>query len=243
MSDIPDWAQAARDSWQWRGSGMPSFAVLPGPSQVSVWDFPRPPKVAFDTREVVVRWGDIEVVRTSRAVLVLEPPTRQPSTCLGQMSPGTCSSRRQADLFANGRGQRNTGRWPRDHAVCRRSPGATLIRCRARSRYQIVSRSTPSRFNAPSGVRLYDRSLAAFMAAGSRLSWWGHSKAWRAVPVGERHAQWCGSGQTDAPDVECEGTSLPGCDHEPDLADPCGVERWCARDSPSPEAGMKCRYR
>ena len=76
MSDIPEWAQAARDSWQWRGSGRPSFAVVPGPSQVSVWDFPRPPKVAFDTREVVVRWGDIEVVRTSRAVLVLEklPP-------------------------------------------------------------------------------------------------------------------------------------------------------------------------
>jgi uncharacterized protein (DUF427 family) len=78
MSDVPAWAQAARDSWQWRGLARPSFAVVPGPGQVSVWDYPRPPKVAFDTREVVVRWGDIEVARTSRAVLVLEtahPPT------------------------------------------------------------------------------------------------------------------------------------------------------------------------
>jgi uncharacterized protein (DUF427 family) len=78
MSDIPDWAQAARDSWQWRGSVRPSFAAMPGPGQVSVWDFPRPPKVAFDTREVVVRWGEIEVARTCHAVLVLEtshPPT------------------------------------------------------------------------------------------------------------------------------------------------------------------------
>lgn len=78
MVDIPDWAQAARDSWQWRGSIRPGFAVVPQPGQVSVWDFPRPPKLAFDTREVVVGWGEIEVARTCRAVLVLEtahPPT------------------------------------------------------------------------------------------------------------------------------------------------------------------------
>ena len=78
MSDIPDWAQAARDSWQWRGSVRPSFAAVPGPGQVSVWDFPRPPQLAIDTREVVIQWGEIEVARTNRAVLVLEtshPPT------------------------------------------------------------------------------------------------------------------------------------------------------------------------
>lgn len=78
MSDVPEWAQQARDAWQWRGSTRPSFAVVPGPGQVSVWDFPRPPKLAFDSREVVVQWGDVEVARTSRAVLVLEtshPPT------------------------------------------------------------------------------------------------------------------------------------------------------------------------
>ena len=78
MSNIPEWAQAARDAWTWRGAARPAFAAVPGPGQVSVWDFPRPPKQAFDTREVVVRWGAIEVARSSRAILVLEtshPPT------------------------------------------------------------------------------------------------------------------------------------------------------------------------
>ena len=78
MSNIPEWAQAARDAWTWRGAARPAFATVPGPGQVSVWDFPRPPKLAFDTREVVVRWGAIEVALSSRAVLVLEtshPPT------------------------------------------------------------------------------------------------------------------------------------------------------------------------
>ena len=78
MSNIPDWLQTARDHWQWRGTARPSFAALPQPGQTSVWDFPRPPRLLHDTREVVVRWGDIEVARTRRAVRVLEtshPPS------------------------------------------------------------------------------------------------------------------------------------------------------------------------
>jgi len=78
MSDLPDWAAAAREQWHWRGQARPPFAVAPGPGQVSVWDFPRPPRLAADTREVVVRWGDIELARTRRAVCVLEtshPPS------------------------------------------------------------------------------------------------------------------------------------------------------------------------
>ena len=78
MSDLADWIRSAREHWQWKGQTRPQFAVTPGPGQVSVWDFPRPPRLAPDTREVVVRWGDIEVARTRRAVLVLEtahPPS------------------------------------------------------------------------------------------------------------------------------------------------------------------------
>jgi uncharacterized protein (DUF427 family) len=78
MSGPPDWLQAARDQWQWRGHGRPPFAVPPGPGQVSVWDFPRPPALAPDTREVVVTWGGLEVARTRRAIRVLEtahPPS------------------------------------------------------------------------------------------------------------------------------------------------------------------------
>ena len=70
--DLPEWAQAARDQWQWRGQARPPFAVTPAPGQVSVWDYPRPPQVTLDAHEVVIRWGDVEVARTRRALRVLE---------------------------------------------------------------------------------------------------------------------------------------------------------------------------
>lgn len=69
---------AARAQWQWRGQGRPPFADAPAPGQTSVWDFPRPPQLAREPREVVVRWGALEVARTQRAWRVLEtahPPS------------------------------------------------------------------------------------------------------------------------------------------------------------------------
>jgi len=78
MAEPKDWLRAARDAWQWRGQVRPAFAVQPGPGQVSVWDFPRPPRLDADSREVVIRAGEREVARTRRAVLVLEtahPPS------------------------------------------------------------------------------------------------------------------------------------------------------------------------
>jgi len=78
MTSIPDWARAARDHWFWRGDQRPPFAETPANGQTSVWDHPRPPQIAADTREIVIRWGDVEVARTRRAVKVLEtahPPS------------------------------------------------------------------------------------------------------------------------------------------------------------------------
>lgn len=75
---LPPGVQAARDQWRWRGSDRPAFAVVPEPGQLSVWDFPRPPQVMPDTREVVIHWGQLEVARTRSAVCVLEtahPPS------------------------------------------------------------------------------------------------------------------------------------------------------------------------
>ena len=72
MSDLPAWISSAREHWHWRGQARPPFATEPAAGQVSVWDFPRPPRLAPDSREVVVRWGAREVARTRRAVLVLE---------------------------------------------------------------------------------------------------------------------------------------------------------------------------
>jgi uncharacterized protein (DUF427 family) len=77
-SDLPAWLQSARDHWQWRGQTRPPFADRPSAGQHSVWDFPRPPRLVQDTREVIVRWGEREIARTRRAVQVQEtghPPS------------------------------------------------------------------------------------------------------------------------------------------------------------------------
>ena len=78
MTPLPKWVEAARGQWAWRGQVRPPFAVVPGPGQESVWDYPRPPRLAIDPREVVVRWGEVEVAHTRRALRVLEtshPPS------------------------------------------------------------------------------------------------------------------------------------------------------------------------
>jgi uncharacterized protein (DUF427 family) len=43
-----------------------------------VWDYPRPPRLEPDAREIIVRWGALEVARTRRSIRVLEtahPPS------------------------------------------------------------------------------------------------------------------------------------------------------------------------
>ncbi len=78
MNELPDWIVAARAHWRWRGGDRPSFAVEPVAGQESVWDYPRPPAIVPDRREVVIVWGSIEIARTSDAVRVLEtghPPS------------------------------------------------------------------------------------------------------------------------------------------------------------------------
>ena len=78
MSELPDWLVAARAHWRWRGDTRPAFADVPKPGQESVWDYPRPPRIEADPREVVVVWNGVEIVRTRRAVRVLEtghPPS------------------------------------------------------------------------------------------------------------------------------------------------------------------------
>ena len=68
----------AREQWRWRGKDRPAFAAAAQAGQESVWDYPRPPRLEADAREVVIRWGDVEVARTRHAVRVLEtahPPS------------------------------------------------------------------------------------------------------------------------------------------------------------------------
>lgn len=68
----------ARAQWRWRGEDRPPFADVPAPGQVSVWDFPRPPALVREAREIVVHWGPTLVARTYGAWAVREtahPPT------------------------------------------------------------------------------------------------------------------------------------------------------------------------
>ncbi len=70
--------KAALALWDWVGQARPHFAVAPTDAQESVWDYPRPPRVVPDTREVIVRVGGVEIIRTARALRLLEtasPPS------------------------------------------------------------------------------------------------------------------------------------------------------------------------
>ncbi len=78
MSPSPDDIERARSQWLWRGQARPPFAQKPGPGEESVWDFPRPPALRPEAREVVVHWGGLAVARTRGAIRLLEtahPPT------------------------------------------------------------------------------------------------------------------------------------------------------------------------
>ncbi len=72
MISLPSWLVAARAHWQWTGNQRPPFAAVPDADQQSVWDFPRPPQLAPDHREVTIHWGGVEVARTRHAIRVLE---------------------------------------------------------------------------------------------------------------------------------------------------------------------------
>lgn len=97
--------RAARAAWHWRGGTRPPFAVVPGPGQVSVWDFPRPPVLQAEPREVVVRWGAAEIVRTRRAWRVLET-AHPPSVYLpwDDVQPGWLQPARGAASFCEWKG-------------------------------------------------------------------------------------------------------------------------------------------
>ena len=55
--------------------------VHPGPSQESVWDYPRPPRVEPTFERVVVELGGVALVDTTQAVRVLET-SHPPVYCL-----------------------------------------------------------------------------------------------------------------------------------------------------------------
>ena len=69
---LPDWALRAREKWRFRGQERPPFAAIPEAWQESVWDYPRPPRIAADPREVTVHLGDVEIARSTHSMRALE---------------------------------------------------------------------------------------------------------------------------------------------------------------------------
>ena len=73
-----NWIQASRDKWEYRGQKRPPFAIEPGPGQESVWDYPRPPAIRPDSRQVIVQAPTGILAQTNRSVRICEtagPPT------------------------------------------------------------------------------------------------------------------------------------------------------------------------
>ena len=69
---------AARAKWRYRGVDRPPFALAPKAGQESVWDYPRPPRIAAEARHVRVFSGERPLADSRAAVRVLEtasPPT------------------------------------------------------------------------------------------------------------------------------------------------------------------------
>ena len=59
--------------WQYNGQERPNFAIEPRPDQESVWDYPRPPRLDFDKREVVIADSTGEsIAKTQSAIRLCE---------------------------------------------------------------------------------------------------------------------------------------------------------------------------
>jgi len=78
---VPDWARRARAKWRHTGAQRPAHAEPAAPGQESVWDYPRPPRIVRDEREIVIRTlspASALIARSTGALKVCEtasPPT------------------------------------------------------------------------------------------------------------------------------------------------------------------------
>ena len=81
--DDPYSLKLARAQWRWRGTDRPSFAEPPKQGQISVWDFPRPPELIRDEREIVV-------------MTTINEKLREETTC---SIDATCSKERALPLL------------------------------------------------------------------------------------------------------------------------------------------------
>ena len=78
MSKLPKWAKSGQGQWEYKGQKRPGFAVEPKEGEESVWDYPRPPALVPDKRNVLVKYKDTVIAESTNIYRVLEtasPPT------------------------------------------------------------------------------------------------------------------------------------------------------------------------
>ena len=71
-------AQQPTYGWAHTGDARPDFAIDPEPGQESVWDYPRPPVIVEEDREITVQVASLVIAFSRSALRVLEtasPPT------------------------------------------------------------------------------------------------------------------------------------------------------------------------
>lgn len=72
MAKLSSWAKSGESQWEYHGQKRPEIAIKPGKGQESVWDYPRPPKLDPDSREVLVIFANKIIARTTKAIRILE---------------------------------------------------------------------------------------------------------------------------------------------------------------------------
>ncbi len=110
MATESDDLKRMRGAWRLRGQKRPAGALVPGPGQESVWDYPRPPVIVDDARLVQVKLKGQLVAESRSALRVLEtaspptfylPPGSVQSSCL-RADPDTsfCEWKGSASYFS-----------------------------------------------------------------------------------------------------------------------------------------------
>ncbi len=150
-----------------------------------MWDYPRPPRVVADTREVAVFALGVEIARTQAALRVLEtshPPTfylPRNDVKMAYLVPAgggsRCEWKGEASYFDIVVAEQRIARvsWSYERPFDDAAPLAGHLAFYA------------SLVEATVGAERFDRSPAAFMAGGSRRGWPARSRASRARKVGD----------------------------------------------------------
>ena len=186
MNDF-DPLERARAQWRWRGKERPPFADVPELGQVSVWDFPRPPALVREEREIVVCWGETLLARTRGAWAVRE--TSHPPTFYLPLADVASAFLRPAGQgsFCEWKGPAVIGICWMVFAACHRSLGAIRSPWLELSRWLNALLFTHTISIALWTVRRLWRKQVVSTADGSRLICQGHLKVVLTVAAGKVH--------------------------------------------------------